>query len=364
MKRFNHIPGMGEPERLPRLGKIHLGVKDVSAKSGKEFPKATDFFVCPPEVEAVYGAEPRELEVLLPHDDPHEIMPVAFKHYRANGLWCVGNGVEAERRGADGKFGPCPEPCPCKHLEKDCRLLGSLKFFLPKVGLGGVYQIDTSSRIGIDNVREGLQLIKTVTGRLHLVPAILKLQPVEVAPDGKKKTVHVLTLALPSFKALTELRGELGKIRGALAADPVRPLALPEGDDDLDPLETLPPARATEARVVFTDPGEDVVEVVEEEVKAPAPPAPAPLDLRITSLKNWIEPDPLDQYPSDRARNGCRETLKKAMEKGATDWDLLVGWLGTKGAIKRDHQTPLTVTEEEWAAIYPAVLGAKAGELK
>ena len=42
-------------EMLPRIGKIRLGIKKKHS-NGREYPAATDYFVCPPEVQAVYGA--------------------------------------------------------------------------------------------------------------------------------------------------------------------------------------------------------------------------------------------------------------------------------------------------------------------
>ena len=41
------IKGLSEQRRLPRLGKIRLGVKKKNQK-GIEYPASTDYFVCPP----------------------------------------------------------------------------------------------------------------------------------------------------------------------------------------------------------------------------------------------------------------------------------------------------------------------------
>ena len=50
--------------RAPRAGKIHLGEKVTNAK-GTTYPKATPYFVCPPEVQAVYGDKPTSLKVMF-----------------------------------------------------------------------------------------------------------------------------------------------------------------------------------------------------------------------------------------------------------------------------------------------------------
>ena len=49
------IKGLTESRRLPRLGKIHLGIKKQSAKSGAWYPSATNYFVVPSEVAEVVG---------------------------------------------------------------------------------------------------------------------------------------------------------------------------------------------------------------------------------------------------------------------------------------------------------------------
>ena len=56
-------------EMLPRIGKIRLGIKKKHS-NGREYPAATDYFVCPPEVQAIYGAEPKELTIVLPDRRP------------------------------------------------------------------------------------------------------------------------------------------------------------------------------------------------------------------------------------------------------------------------------------------------------
>jgi len=69
------IIGLSEVRRLPRLGKIHLGVKEINAK-GVEYPKAVNYFVVPPEVAEVYGEKPTELDIVIPTEDPNIFFPL------------------------------------------------------------------------------------------------------------------------------------------------------------------------------------------------------------------------------------------------------------------------------------------------
>ena len=67
------IKGVSDIRRLPRLGKIRLGIKETSSKTGNEYPKSVDYFVCPLEVQAVYGEKPRMLDIVFPAEDIEDI---------------------------------------------------------------------------------------------------------------------------------------------------------------------------------------------------------------------------------------------------------------------------------------------------
>ena len=58
------IRGLSEKRRLPRLGKVKLGVM-VHSQGGKPYPRSVDYFVCPSVITAVYGDQPKELPIML-----------------------------------------------------------------------------------------------------------------------------------------------------------------------------------------------------------------------------------------------------------------------------------------------------------
>src|SRR3990172_4877563 len=88
--------------RLPRLGKIRLGVK-VKNAAGVEYPRETSFFVCPDEVKAKFGPEPTRLAVMLPVEDESQMCRQYYAIYGSNQrLKCQGDGETAERRGENG----------------------------------------------------------------------------------------------------------------------------------------------------------------------------------------------------------------------------------------------------------------------
>ena len=117
--QFTSISGLSEVRRLPRLGKIRLGVKVTSMKdTSKSYPKETPYFVCPEEVEKVYGDKPVALKVMLPLNDREACFPQALKWYgNSRGLKCIGNGVIARRAQEDGTT--IEMECPCNKLKTD-----------------------------------------------------------------------------------------------------------------------------------------------------------------------------------------------------------------------------------------------------
>jgi hypothetical protein len=212
------IYGLTESVRIPRLGKIHLGIKKTNA-NGKEYPVATDYFVCDdPTFTAVYGEKPRTLDVRFPLEDPSTFSSQFYKSYtRGRGLVCKGDGknctrmvyVDAMAKSSDhtpagrdetGKRQTvwiemiCDgQECPIYKANK-CSELMMLQFMLPKVEGFGIWQIDTGSINSILNINNAVRLIQGIGGRVRMVPLKLSIVPQEVVAEGRKKTVYVLRL--------------------------------------------------------------------------------------------------------------------------------------------------------------------------
>jgi hypothetical protein len=168
---------------LPRLGKIKLGIKVPSGRGTR--PQETPHFVVPEEVAKVYGNEPTKLDVMLPVVDQHVIFPVAYKAYKKSGLFCIGNGEFAERR-VEGEWQE--RPCPCPMLDKkECRRSATLSVVLPKVNIGGVYQIVTGSIHSIMDVLSGMDYARALLqGKLAWQPLVLERTEKEVTYNDPK----------------------------------------------------------------------------------------------------------------------------------------------------------------------------------
>jgi len=248
------------PPRLPRIGKIHLGVKVTTNKLGqpcKPYPRATNYFVFDPshpqlnELIATYGEKPTELRVLLPLEDETKFAQQFYRLYsQTRGLVCKGDGEEALRMidtdtgGVAGRETeevamrtiPCQgRECP-EYGPRACGETMNFQFILPEVSGFGVWQIDTGSINSIININSSIDLIRGVYGRISMVPLILALEPKEIVnpDDGKKKTVRVLNLR------------SLDKMIDAYRKSQLPPLELVAGmvERDMQTIEAtdLPPA--------------------------------------------------------------------------------------------------------------------------
>ncbi|MBA7669984.1 hypothetical protein ES703_78125 [subsurface metagenome] len=208
------IKGVSDARILPRLGHIRLGVK-VEPADKSPYPRATDYFVCPPEVEAVFGEKPKELQIMFPSNDMEEVARQYLRCYgQTFGLVCWGDGEKCHRK-IDTRTGemagratkdwvwkdelPCDyEQCP--EYPARCRRVMNLQFMLPGVPGLGVWQIDTSSFYSIREVNSTLGIIRNLTktpqfpdGRIAFIPLTLTVGPLEVNPPGTgKKTVYIM----------------------------------------------------------------------------------------------------------------------------------------------------------------------------
>lgn len=204
------IKGISEVRRLPRLGKIRLGVKETSQKTGNPYPKAVDYFVCNADQSTseaaarafhqVYGDKPRALDIMFPVEDRDQFFPQFYRRYGSgSGLLCKGDGetaVEIDRETGEIREIEC-DPMECEWAaKKHCRPVGTLQFLLYKVPGLGAWQIDTSSYHSIVNLNSAIDFIRALTGgRIAMLPLKLIIRPKEVQVEGKKKVVHVLDLA-------------------------------------------------------------------------------------------------------------------------------------------------------------------------
>ena len=213
------IKNLTERRRLPRIGKIHLGILADKNKEGKPctpYPKAVDYFVFSKEhsqyeeIVKAFGEKPRELRIIFPLEDEERFASQYYRCYsKTRGLICKGDGETAMRM-IDTQTGALADrnskavvmkdiPCQgrkCPDYGTKCKELMNLQFMLPEISGLGIWQIDTSSVNSIMRINGALDLIRAVYGRVRMVPLILSLEQIEVTnpDDGKKKKVWVMNL--------------------------------------------------------------------------------------------------------------------------------------------------------------------------
>ncbi len=205
------IKGISEIVRLPRLGKIRLGIKKGS-EDGVSYPSPTDHFVCPDEVKKVFGEKPKKLRIMFPTEDREQWASQYFRRYSSlRRLICRGDGEMAMVR-ADNVVGQALNrepssldlkeivcnPRSCPHYRcGDCRRVMNLQFLLPDCPGFGVYQLDTSSYHSMLSVNSILDFTRSICGRVSMIPLLLQLTEMEVEPEGWLTRVYVLSMTCP-----------------------------------------------------------------------------------------------------------------------------------------------------------------------
>ena len=282
------IKGISEIVRLPRQGKIRLGIKEEG--DGCSYPSPTDYFVCPDEVKKVFGEKPKELRIMFPTEDSEQWASQYLRCYSENGnLLCRGDGETALARveTLTGEAGsadettskllemPCnPDRCPC-HQQGYCRRVMNLQFLLPDCSGFGVYQLDTSSYHSMKNINSTIAFLRGICQRVSMIPLSLKLVEQVVQPEGFDKIAYVLNLTCPY---------SLAEIQRYAQVPPGRALLPPpdsEAPDDLFPPEVF---RTEKAAKPVIDTGKELVDLwtrVKSKVWQ--------LDVRDAQIADWFQ---------------------------------------------------------------------------
>jgi hypothetical protein len=210
------IKGVSDVRRLPRQGKISLGVMKT-AKSGKEHPAEVDYFILRPimpnedeanrliaKFHALYGEQPKSIQIMFPMSERESIFPQYYKRYGASsGLKCKGDGETAvcmsqeftqglsvigEREGMP-EVVCLGENCAYQQSKPpQCGRCATLQVLLPELPGAGVWQITTGSFYSIVNLNSSMDYIEAMAGRLHMIPLTLLRAPQNIQKDGKSRT--------------------------------------------------------------------------------------------------------------------------------------------------------------------------------
>ena len=196
--------------KLPIGGKIRLGIR-IKNKDGTEYPKETNYFVCPDEVKKIYGEEPTELIVFFPTHNREEVFPQCYEKYGGNdALLCQGDGdVSKTAQKLNLENGRWEEvKCPCENYNQKydkttkiggCVKNGYLKFMMPSVSIGTFYQCRVGGTVSIEECNSAFELAtKTTGGCWSMIPFRMKrvLKKLKIPGTAKMKDHWVVTLEI------------------------------------------------------------------------------------------------------------------------------------------------------------------------
>lgn len=188
-------------------GSITSGIKAVSSKTGKEYPKAVDYFVIKdfPELIASYGEKPKKLVVFFPTNNPADFLDINYVLYggkqqlirKCNGENCF-HRIENEIDGGIKFKAGQTTPCICKEYEipddnkKHCRSFFWMKAFIGDIKLGKVdsptcYLFKSGSKNSAENIISELKKIMSLTNNnLIGIPFGLSIDMVSSSQDAKR----------------------------------------------------------------------------------------------------------------------------------------------------------------------------------
>jgi len=323
----------GASSRWTLLGDIKIGTK-VKRADGVEYPKALDYFLCPPEVldATVALAEERgdtenlararqgkpiTLYVTVPFGSVDRILPHYYKFYGSSaGLKCLGDGEWILRRAGDADSDPPgiingrsmltlhSEPCDrttCPHAQASkrpyrdeqmvvpapCQPRGYLHFLVWNVFRTGVYRLKMS-KLAIQQALGQFALAERLFRHIDGLPYLLHLtQRMEQTPNGMKPLYIPWLEVDPIF-----IEQNIVSMRRTMLAPP-GPSALPEdtytlqlpGEHTDEPDDEEPLTAAEAAADLFGDWEQSVLQPDEIEPE----PAPAALGEEPTWLQELRE---------------------------------------------------------------------------
>lgn len=201
------ISFLSDRHRAQRLGRVRLGIKKVSQKTGKEYPSATPYFVLG-DAEALkefYEETPTSLNVEFLWDSLERTFPHYMRRYVASGLRCLGDGdlilyqVDGDGEIAvrdgnavlpDGKVAmrdnqPVKMHCPGEQCEYyadgSCKPTGFLRFLPIEAPRLGYYDLVCHQR-AVVGILTQLRLAQAIFGRITGIPFILHRGEEEKVP--------------------------------------------------------------------------------------------------------------------------------------------------------------------------------------
>lgn len=202
------IKRLAREASFPNIGKLRKG--GVKPETGKAPGKDLTYFRFDTDDEraakmfrAVYGDEPAEINVYLPHQTAEQNFSCWQEAYVAGGLTHRCDGETCVIWQDNGRYRTDPKPCP-----GGCKEVGRLMVIIPELQRFAFVTAETHSVNDIMTLQENLQAVEFLRGDLRGIPFILKRRPKEISTptaDGKRARREKWLLSIevdPAWAAL------------------------------------------------------------------------------------------------------------------------------------------------------------------
>lgn len=243
------IKGLTErPASFPQIGILRKGAKKTQEnKPGADLKYFR--FVCEDTeaqdaFQASFGAQPEEIEILMPFAKTDENFEAWKEEWAASSLIhrCDGEICVLWLDRTTGTYSTEPKRCP-----GGCKQTGRIKVIVPSLQRLAYVTVLTTSIWDIINIHENLMALELLRGDLRGIPLILRRKPREIstpAGNGKRarRSKSLITIeAKPAWVALQLAAQQQAALPSAA------PLLLPEGmpegtpdpeDDEPDMVDT------------------------------------------------------------------------------------------------------------------------------
>lgn len=188
-------------------GSITSGIKAISERTKKEYPKAIDYFNVDdfPEIINAYGKMPKKLVVFFPTNKPEDFLDINYVLYGSNnqlirkcdGKQCF-HRIDEEIENTQYKAGSYTG-CICKDLDlqkehkKRCKPFFWMKAFIGDIKLGRVdqpmcYLFKSGSKNSAENIISELNKVSNLTnGNIVGIPFGLSVEMVQSGTEAGKK---------------------------------------------------------------------------------------------------------------------------------------------------------------------------------
>jgi hypothetical protein len=196
----------------------------------------------------------RTVPIILHSDNIDDVFPTQYAAYAGKQVVCRGNGEKATRwryrdKVRTGKT--FDHPCPCPWLERNdngvqlCKPHGALHCMLALPGhavAGAVYRYRTAGIISVQRIIGSLEQIMALVGTISNIPLMLRVQPVQVSPEGQSQTVYAVHVELRASdivevqRRAIEARETRSRLGGGTDVQ-IRALIQPPASDDESPEE-------------------------------------------------------------------------------------------------------------------------------